>query len=389
MVAACPFPARRGTPVRIQRLAEVLGQRGHRVHVVTYHYGSGEVDPAITLHRIPAVRSYHQLSPGPTYSKLLMLDPMLTRTLARVLREHRVDVIHAHHFEGLMVAALARLGTRIPLVFDVHTLLASELPYYRMPLLPRAAKRLAARACDRFLPRRADYVATVTDRIRHKLIEMGAVDEDRVLLLPNGVETQIFDVTVSNGYHAPPERRNLIFTGNLAPYQGIDLMLAALRKVLDRRSDVRLTIVTDTSFEPYARLVSELGIGGSIDVVDAPFSEVPRLLAQADVAINPRIDCDGIPVKLLNYMAAGKPVVSFVGSAPVLRHRETGWLVNDGDVDGFAEGALTLLADGNLASELGRNARRQVETQHSWGRSADICEDIYRQLLDARAPGRA
>jgi glycosyltransferase involved in cell wall biosynthesis len=384
VIAACPFPAPRGTPVRIQRLAEELAQRGHRVTVVTYHHGSGLTHPSVEVQRISPVRSYTKLGPGPTYAKLLLLDPLLTVKLAGLLRRERVDVIHAHHFEGLMVGALARLGRKIPMVFDVHTLLSSELPLYPMPGMPAAVKRWAASAGDRRLPRWADHVAVVTERIRGKLLEMNSVPVQRLSLVPNGVETNLFNVGASNGRQAGPNRPTLIFTGNLAPYQGINLMLAAFQRVLQSRSDARLQIVTDSSFEDYVPLARELGITCAIDLVQAPFAEIPQLLANADVAVNPRIDCDGIPVKLLNYMAAAKPVVSFVGSAPGLRHRESGWLVSDGDVDGLARGALALLEDTELARRLGRNARRFVEAEHSWARSAELCEEIYYRMVAAR-----
>jgi glycosyltransferase involved in cell wall biosynthesis len=154
--------------------------------------------------------------------------------------------------------------------------------------------------------------------------------------------------------------------------------------VLERRQDARLQIVTESSFDDYEPLARELGVTGAIDVVQAPFAEIPRLLAGADIAVNPRVDCDGIPVKLLNYMAASKPVVSFAGSAPGLRHQETGWLVPDGDIDGFANGALALLDDREMAGRLGRNARRFVEAEHSWAKSAELCEEIYYQLLAGR-----
>jgi glycosyltransferase involved in cell wall biosynthesis len=384
VIAACPFPARRGTPVRIQRLAEKLTQRGHRVVVVTYHHGTGEADPSVEVRRIFPIRGYNKLGPGPSYRKLLLLDPLLAVKLARILRSERVDVIHAHHFEGLVVGAVARLGRAIPMVFDVHTLLTSELPHYPLPLMPGALKRLVASAGDRRLPRWADHVAVVTERIRAKLLEMKAVPEDRVSLVPNGVETDLFAVPGLNGGMVRQTQPTLIFTGNLAPYQGIDLMLSAFRRVLEQRKDARLQIVTESSFEHYEPLARELGINDAIDVVQAPFAEIPRLLAGADVAVNPRIDCDGIPVKLLNYMAASKPVVSFVGSAPGLAHQETGWLVSDGDVDGFARGALTLLDDREMAGRLGRNARQFVEAEHSWARSAELCEEIYYRLLARR-----
>ena len=384
VIAACPFPAPRGTPVRIQRLAEELAQRGHRVIVVTYHHGMGETDPSLEVQRILPVRSYTRLGPGPSYGKLLLLDPMLTVKLAGILWRERVDVIHAHHFEGLMVGAVARLGRDIPLLFDVHTLLTSELPLYPMPLMPSALKRWVAAAGERRLPRWADHVAVVTQRIRGKLLEMNAVPAERMSLVPNGVETDLFAVTGQNGRAGAPKRPTLIFTGNLAPYQGIDLLLAAFRRVLDQRHDARLQIVTESSFDEYAPLASELGLTDAIDLIQAPFAEIPRLLANADVAMNPRVDCDGIPVKLLNYMAAAKPVVSFVSSAPGLRHRETGWLVSDGDVEGLARGTLALLDDRELGRQLGRNARQFVEAEHSWSRSAELCEDIFYRMLAAR-----
>lgn len=384
MVAACPYPARRGTPIRIHRLAEAMAARGHQVHVVAYHFGTAEPAPTLSIHRIPAVKSYRKLAPGPTYVKLALLDPLLTIKLRQVLRRHPVDLIHAHHFEGLLVAAAARLRARVPIIFDAHTLLTSELPFYRLGL-PLPVKRFVGSLFDRHLPGIADHVFTVTERIRERLLSLGKLPGNRVSVVPNGVESQLFPEAPNAGSNGGNGHPTLIFTGNLAPYQGIELMLRALRKVLNRRSDVRLTIVTESSFSGYDALARELGVSEAIEVVPAGFDQIPRLLAGATVAVNPRTDCDGIPVKLLNYMAAGKPVLSFAGSAPGISHCQTGWLVPDGDVDGFAEGALTLLANTELASALGRNARRLVQDQHDWDRSAELAETIYRGVMQERA----
>jgi glycosyltransferase involved in cell wall biosynthesis len=204
-------------------------------------------------------------------------------------------------------------------------------------------------------------------------------------VVPNGVECDLFSDSRNRAAKTANGRPTLIFTGNLAPYQGIDLMLLALRKVLNRRSDVQLKIVTESSFEQYDALARELGVSGSIELVRAQFEDIPMLLAGATVAVNPRTECDGIPVKLLNYMAAGKPVLSFAGSAPGVCHRQTGWLVPDGDVDGFAEGALTLLSNAELASSLGQNARRLVQDKHDWSRSAELTESIYHRVIRERA----
>ena len=382
MVAACPFPAPRGTPIRILRLAEAMAARGHRVHVVAYHHGVGEVDPSVILHRIPAVGGYTSLRPGPTLRKLAQLDPMLTRVLAALLRREQVDVIHAHHFEGLLVGRAARLlaGSDATLIFDAHTLLTSELPTYG-PSLPGWVKRLAGTTGDRWLPPLADQVASCTDRIRHRLIEIGALPADRVTVVPNGVEPRRFECGSDIRPAGPPR---LIFTGNLARYQGIDFMLEAFALVLVRRPDARLTLVTGGSFDEYERRARELGVREAMDLVPASVDEEPRLLGLADVALNPRIDCDGIPMKLLNYMAAARPVVSFAGSAPGLTHRQTAWLAGDGDVAGFADGILTLLDDPALRRAVGQRARRFVQAHHTWDRSAALGEEMYRRALTRR-----
>jgi glycosyltransferase involved in cell wall biosynthesis len=384
IVAACPFPQPRGTPIRIQRMAESLADRGHEVHVVTYHLGTGDVKATVTIHRTPAIKTYRMVAPGPSYHKLLILDPLLVIKLRQVLRRFGVSVIHAHHYEGLMVAAAARAGKRIPLVYDAHTLLASELPSYGMRL-PGPLKRVAAGHLDQRVPRWGDHVISVTDTIRRKLVDSGTVPEGRVTVISNGVEIELFDAARSSAPHRKEGTQTLIFTGNLASYQRIDLLLRAFRSVLDRRGDVRLMIVSESPFAPYESLASELGIRGSIEVVPAGFDRVPTLLAAADIAVNPRVDCDGIPLKLLNYMAAARPVISFASAAPGVRHRETGWLVPDGDVDAFADGILAVLADESLAQRLGKNARSFVEAHHSWRKTAEQTEEVYRRLLAVAA----
>ena len=96
IVAACPLPLARGTPVRIRHVAESLANRGHDIHVITYHLGSGELSQDVKVHRTPRVPTYRRLSPGPSYQKLLVMDPLLTAKVARLLRTMPFDVIHAH-----------------------------------------------------------------------------------------------------------------------------------------------------------------------------------------------------------------------------------------------------------------------------------------------------
>jgi glycosyltransferase involved in cell wall biosynthesis len=379
MVAACPFPVPRGTPIRIYRMAEALSRQGHDVHVVTYHLGEPAHDPGFEIHRIRNLSTYSKTSAGPSYQKLALLDPLLAFELKRLLRSRRFQVIHAHHFEGLMVADVARSKGGPPIVFDAHTLLESELPYYGMGL-PRPVKRAVGRAMDRWLPRRADHVIAVTDDIRSRLVRSGSVAEQDISVIPNGVEADVF---VSKGAPASGNGRprRLIFTGNLAPYQGIDLMLDAFRVVRQRRDDVRLTIATEDSFEPYEQTAIDMGIRAFIDVHEVDFAGVPALLGEAEIALNPRTDCDGLPQKLLNYMAAGRPVVSFAGSAKHLMNGRHGRVVKDRDTAAFARAIDDLLRDSALAHRLGAAGQQMVRAELSWEATAHRVEALYDRLV--------
>jgi len=380
MVAACPFPYPRGTPVRIFRMAEALGRKGHEVHVVTYHLGENIESAPFQIHRIPEIKTYRKYSPGPTYQKMLVVNPFLIRTLRKVLKAHEVDLIHAHHYEGLVVALYGQIKPKQPIVYDAHTLLESELPFYPVGL-PKQIKRVIGRLLDRRLPRQAAHVITTTEKIKRRLLELDAVVAEDVSVVMNGVECEFFNSRNPNRSGTEMGKKMVVFAGNLAPYQGIEYLLKAFREVLNRRQDVRLLIVSDSPFDMYERMVDTLEIRNSIHLVGGTFNKLPTYLANADIAVNPRTSCDGIPQKLLNYMAAGKAIVSFEGSMGPLEHGKTGWVVEDGNCYAFAEAILCLLDDSTLARRLGSGARDHVANQYTWEKASEKIEAVYDRVL--------
>jgi len=90
--------------VRILRMAQTLAELGHEVHVITYHLGDKNDASNFSIHRIPDLKFYKKLSPGPTYGKLLIVDMFLTLKLLKLHRQLKFDIIHAHHFEGLLAS---------------------------------------------------------------------------------------------------------------------------------------------------------------------------------------------------------------------------------------------------------------------------------------------
>jgi glycosyltransferase involved in cell wall biosynthesis len=373
--------------VRIYRMAEALTRRGHDVQLVAYHIGEKVSPIPFAVHRIRDIRGYTDHEPGPRLRKLLQLDPLLAMTLRRLLRSQSFDLIHAHHYEGLLTALAARMATpRLPVIYDAHTLLASELPYYSMGV-PRGAKEWIGSFLDRHLPRRADQVIAVSQSIRDTLVAKGRVDERRIRVVPNGVESEHFAA-----FNSPPppmrQARRVAFAGNLSAYQGVDLLLQAFSIVRRQLDDVRLMILTDSDFAKYVPLAESLGIHASIDVHNPGYLRLPTYLQSADILLNPRPACDGIPQKLLNYMAAGRPIVSFAGSAKVIEHERTGLLAADGDVQAFAAATLRLFSQPEFAARLGANAQALVIKAYGWDQVAAKVEAVYEgALADHRRRG--
>jgi glycosyltransferase involved in cell wall biosynthesis len=263
-------------------------------------------------------------------------------------------------------------------VYDAHTLLETELNHYFPGPLGGIASRVGT-WLDVTLPRGVAHAVAISGAIRDRLVESGAMPPERVTVIGNGVEQEHFEVAVRD--HRPGGAERIIFTGNLAPYQGIDLMLTAFRQIQARRKGVRLSIVTASSFEPYEALAAELGVRDAIDLAPASFDRLPHDLADSAVALNPRTRCDGIPLKLLNYMSAARPIVSFEGSAHGLEHEKTALVVPDGDTQAFAGAVVQLLEQPVMAARLGANARRTSRERHSWGSTAHRVETVYERVL--------
>jgi glycosyltransferase involved in cell wall biosynthesis len=313
-----------------------------------------------------------------------VLDPLLAGKAGRLLGELAFDAVHAHHYEGLIAALYARRRRpRLPVIYDAHTLLASELPFYRLPVPARAAAAIG-NWFDTKLPRRADHIIAVTERMRAWLTTAGGAGAAGVSLIPNGVEHEHFGMqdSASPGAGSPKGggAPTIVFAGNLAEYQGIDLLLQSFVRLRHGFPDARLVLVTDSDPAELMQRVAGLGLAGCVSTVAADYPGLPARLAEADVLVNPRPTCEGVPQKLLNYMAAGRPIVSFAGSAALLEHERTALLVPDGNVEGFAEAMARVLREPELGQRLGRIARETVIAAHGWPQVAEKVEAVYARL---------
>jgi glycosyltransferase involved in cell wall biosynthesis len=334
------------------------------------------------VHRSRGLPFYSRTAPGADPLRLTFLLPMLAATTAKVVRRHAIDVVHAHHYEGLLAAWPARRLSRVPVIYDAHTTLAGELPYYRHGL-PRRGTVAVGRQLDRYLPRLVDHTVATSQHIATELIADG-IRTDRVTILGNGIE----DAFVVGAIEPPcldTHGERVVYAGNLAGYQGIDTLLEAFALVAVKRPASRLVLLTETAFDRYRALAERLGIADRIDLeMPPPPHALGTRLATAAVLVNPRAECPGYPLKLLNYMAAGRAIVSFRDSARDLTHGRDAWLVDEANPSALAAGLLEMLERPDRAADLGATARRRVVQDLTWSRVAGKLDVLYQELVRGR-----
>jgi glycosyltransferase involved in cell wall biosynthesis len=362
-------------------MAEALVSLGHEIHVVTYPVGDESIEVNYHIHRVATSDTPLDTAPGPSLRKLVYLDPLLWARVQRLLHAESFGLIHAHHYESLIAAFLTR-RRGVPIVYDAHTLLAPELPHYRLPL-PRRLVAGVGERLDRSLPRRADQVIAVSEGMQQWLTSQGGVAADRISIIPSGVEHAHFATATPSGPRRDTPRR-IVFAGNLAEYQSVRLLLEAFQRVHASMPNVRLVLVTDSSIEPLLPSMHALGITDFVSRVSSDYASLPYRLAEADVLANPRVQCTGVPQKVLNYMAAGRPIVSFESSRGPLRDGVTGLVVPEGDVGAFAAALVRLLQEPALGDALGQAARREVVARHGWYQVAERVTAVYERVVRAR-----
>jgi glycosyltransferase involved in cell wall biosynthesis len=362
MVGACAYPVPQGSQVLLRDTAMALAQRGHEVRLVVYGHGVGTDPSGLPVHRCMRLPGDTRTAAGPSWSKPL-LDLALAHTLRRVVRQHAIDVVCAHNYEGLLVALA--VGKR-PIVYFAHNAMSDELPYYfRHKALPARVGRWL----DRAFPRRADAVVAPHRRLAGHLIVRGC-DHTRVVVIPPPIDASLF--SPAEVRREPPP---VLYTGNLDAYQNLGLLTAAMEKVRRALPGARLRIAT----------AEQKPVPGAEMVPTPGFDSLQRVLAEDSVLAVPRVSWSGYPIKLLNAMAAGKAIVACQSAAYPLTHEFNGLIVPDNDAEAFAQALLRLCRDPRLRANLGNSARATVLTQHAPDQVAAQFEALIARLAGRQA----
>src|SRR5215212_9595949 len=268
----------------------------------------------------------------------------------------RADVVHVHLGEDLAVlpvgAAAARLH-RLPLVLTVHTSLRHTLA---VGDLRSAILKTLGGPIERWGERSAEAVVVITPRLYRLLLSDG-VEEDRLHLIPPGVNPSLFVGPFEDPFSGVGKPR-VLFVGRLTPQKGVGTLVAAVGLLKD--PSARVLLVGDGPERPaLERQAERIGVGDRLHFVGFLAHErLPAMFSHADLLVLPSL-YEELGTVLLEAMQAGLPIVaSKTGGVPdVIEDGVNGLLVPPADPGALARAIDRLLADSGLARRLSEGAQ--------------------------------
>ena len=367
MIAPEPVMAPRGTPISVAQRLRALSSLGHKVDLLTYPLGDPIEIPGVTVHRSLRVPGITEIKPGPSWRKAV-LDVFLFVKAIKMLATNPYDAIHSHEEAAFFATAVASLfGTKH--IYDMHSSLPRQLHNFvygrirplvslfsilEMWTLKRADVVISI---DSDL---ADYVARTSPDTPHVMIENLPVQATANGNTPAHDVSGLRDKLGINGKLA------IVYTGNFAGYQGLDLLIDAADLVCRENPNVVFVLVGGIPhrIEYWKEVVRERDLENEFKFVGAvDVQDVSSYLELADILVSPRTEGTQVPLKIYTYMHSGKPIVATRVHSHTQVLDDNMSLLSAPTKEDFAAAIERLVAEPKLRNQLGRTAYRAVSAR--------------------------
>jgi glycosyltransferase involved in cell wall biosynthesis len=353
-----------GAAVQLLELARGLKDRGHHVVVAT-RPGEGWAEKCAE-----AGLPYHSV-PMRSEADVKSVPP-----LVRILRRHRIQIVHAQKGKARTLAMMAGLFTKIPVLILNRGV---SFPIDAFSRLGYTTKRVTA-------------IVAVSESIKRGLVSQG-VRADKIHVIYSGTDTARFHpgvdrTRVRRELGLGPEHY-LITQIGIRSWKGNDDTMDAMKTVTAQTPQARLLFVGAN--EAKAKILREKAAGRGLSdrvLVFLYREDIPEILAASDVCVDASYAGLGITGTLREALAVETAVIGteLEGNPELITDGETGYLFPPRDTEALARCILRMIADPDRGSAMARTGRKRVEEEFSVTAKLDRTEALYRRLLAAKRP---
>ncbi|UCG03440.1 MAG: glycosyltransferase family 4 protein [Candidatus Heimdallarchaeota archaeon] len=379
-----------GDAVHVQELALSLAKLGNEVSLVA-PYTDDNSEELISLLNHKNIHLFFN-KPGRYFRNLSTI--LFCRKIAK---SHDSKIIYERRFSPKTGFALNKI-LKIPFIVEINGLKDKEMELQNMPeksnIIPRKMKKWIWRNFFKSVGR----IVTVSYGLKKALSEEYGLHSEKIIVIFNGANIELFKPMDRNkcleelGLNT--KFRYIGFIGSLAPWQGVDQLIKIAPMILEKIPEARFLIVGD------GILRRELeGLADKLDIRDriiftgfVPYEIVPKYINTFEVCVAPfsgierNVKYSFSAIKLYEYMACGKPIVTtnVCGIKDEIKKLGLGKVVRADDLEGLTSSIVELLEDQQLKTMLGEKGRNWVSKEHSWKNVAErvvkVCEDVLSDI---------
>ena len=352
------YPHLGGICEHVHFFAREARRRGHHLDVVTSHIPGAQDQPNV----IRVGRSQPVYANGS--QARITLGIGLRRELRRVLRRGRYDIVHVHSPLTPVLPLLAIDEAPCPVVGTFHTYFDRSIGY----TLGR-----------RYFQKRLDRLSAAIAVSRSTTVALDRYFDADWTIIPNGIDTDVFNPAVPAPRDFPNEVPAILFLGRFDPRNGLSTLIHAFRHVKGRERRARLVVVGDGPLRDHYYRVA----AGDPDIhfVGAVLEGRPHYYANSTVYACPTTKAS-FGITLLESMACETPIVcsDILGFQDVVENDREALMVRCGDTRALADALVRVLDDPVLCRRLGA-AGRQQSLAYSWPRVTSQVLAVYRRVL--------